>query len=141
MAVDLWAFVEKNLFLVIVFLASGGMLFFPLVQRLMAGAKDVSVPEAVQLINRRDAVVLDIRTSSEYASGHIPNARHIPAAEIEKRLKELEKLKNRPIIVACRGGNRAASACALLKKNGFQEVFPLKGGVPGWQQAAMPIEK
>ena len=142
MPVDPWVFIEKNLFLVIVCLVSGLMLLWPLVQRLMAGAvADVSVQQAVQLINRRDAVVLDVRDSAEYASGHIPNSRHIPAAEVEKRLKELDKLKSRPIVVSDRSGNRAAATCALLKKNGFQEVFPLKGGILGWQQAAMPIEK
>ena len=141
MPVDVWVFVEKNLFLVIVCVVSGAMLLFPLVQRLMTGAKDITVQQAVQLINRRDAVVLDVRDAAEYAAGHIPNARHIPAGDVEKRLKELEKLKNRPIVVSCRGGNRAAQVSALLKKHGFQEVFPLRGGIPGWQQAAMPIEK
>ena len=141
MPVDLWMFIEKNLFLVIVCVVSGLMLLWPLVQGLVTGAKDVTVQEAVQLINRRDAVVLDVRDATEYASGHIPNSRHIPAGEVEKRLKELEKLKSRPILVSDRTGNRAAATCALLKKNGFQEVFPLKGGVLGWQQAALPIEK
>ena len=141
MPVDVWVFIEKNLFLVIVCVVSGAMILWPLVQRLMTGGKDVTVQEAVQLINRRDAVVLDVRNASEFAAGHIPNARHIPAGEIEKRLKELDKLKSRPIVVSDQSGNRAAAACALLKKNGFAEVFPLKGGVLGWQQAAMPIEK
>ena len=141
MPVDVWAFLEKNLFLVIVCVVSGAMLLWPLFQRFTIGGKDVSVQEAVQLINRRDAVVLDVRNASEYAAGHIPNARHIPAGEIEKRLKELDKLKSRPIVVSDQSGNRAAASCALLKKNGFAEVFPLKGGVLGWQQAAMPIEK
>src|SRR5262245_54956778 len=141
MPVDVWVFIEKNLFLVIVCVVSGAMLLWPLVQRLMVGGKDVTVQEAVQLINRRDAVVLDVRNAADYAAGHIPNARHIPAGEIEKRLKELDKLKSRPIVVSDQSGNRAGAACALLKKNGFAEVFPLKGGVLGWQQAAMPIEK
>ena len=141
MPVDIWLFIEKNLFLVVVCVVSGAMLLWPLVRGGFSGAKDVSVQEAVQLINRRDAVVLDVRDATEYAAGHIPNSRHIPAAEIEKRLKELDKFKSRPIVISCRSGTRAASASAVLKKNGFQEVFPLKGGVLGWQQAAMPIEK
>jgi rhodanese-related sulfurtransferase len=60
---------------------------------------------------------------------------------MDKRLKELDKFKQRPVVVICRSGNRAASACAVLKKNGFAEAFALKGGVLGWQQANMPIEK
>lgn len=138
---DIWVFLQKNIFLVAVCLISGIMLLWPFLQRLRAGGKEVSVQEAVQLINRRDAVVLDVRDAAEYGSGHIPNARNIPAAEVGKRLKELEKFKQRPVIVVCRTGPRAAAACAELRKNGFQEVFPLKGGVAGWQQASLPLEK
>ncbi len=138
---DIWDFLQKNIFLIAVCLVSGIMLFWPMVQRLAAGGKEVSVPEAVQLINRREAIVLDVRDAAEYASGHIPNARHVPVGELGKRLKELEKFKQRPVIVACRSGTRAAGACAVLRKNGFQEVFSLKGGVLGWQQASMPVEK
>jgi rhodanese-related sulfurtransferase len=138
---DIWLFLQKNIFLVAVTLVSGGMLLWPLLQRAKLGTKEVSVTEAVQLINRRDAVVIDVRDAADFASGHIPNARHIPAGDVEKRLKELEKLKQRPVIVSCRSGNRSAATTALLRKNGFAEVFPLKGGILGWQQASMPLEK
>ena len=138
---DILVFLQKNIFLVAVFLVSGLMLLWPLLQKAATGAKEVSVPQAVQLINRRDALVLDVRDAAEFQSGHIPNARHIPAGEMEKRLKEIEKLKQRPVIVACRSGARAAATCALLRKQGFAEVFALKGGILGWQQANMPLEK
>lgn len=139
---DIWVFLQKNIFLVAVCLVSGIMLLWPLLQRMTTGtAKEVSAQEAVQLINRRDAIVVDIRDTSDFGAGHIPNARHIPAGEVEKRLKELEKVKQRPVIVACSRGTRAAATCALLRKNGFQEVFALKGGVLGWQQASLPLEK
>lgn len=138
---DFWVFLQNNIFLVAVCLVSGGMLLWPLVQKLATGAKEVSVQQAVQLINRRDAIVLDVRDASEFASGHLPHARHIPAAELEKRVKELEKFKNKPVVITCRSGSRAASACGTLRKHGFQEVFPLKGGVLGWTQASMPLEK
>jgi len=116
-------------------------LLWPVIQKLTVGGKDVSVTEAVQLINRKDAVVLDVRDGAEYASGHAPNARHIPLADLGKRLKELDKVKGRPLVVMCRSGTRAGTACALLRKNGFEEAFPLRGGLLGWQQASMPVEK
>ena len=141
MPVDIWVFLEKNLFLAVVCVVSLGMLLWPLIQGAATGAKNVSVQQAVQLINRRDAVLLDVRDAAEYAAGHLPNSRHIPIGEMDKRLKELDKFKQRPVVVICRSGNRAASACAVLKKNGFAEAFALKGGVLGWQQANMPIEK
>jgi rhodanese-related sulfurtransferase len=65
----------------------------------------------------------------------------MPVAEMEKRAKEIEKFKQRPVIVICRSGTRSVSACGALRKNGFQEVFALKGGILGWQQASMPLEK
>ena len=136
---DILAFLQNNIFLVAVCLLSGAMLLWPYVQKLSAGGKEISVPQAVQLINRRDAVVIDVREASEFETGHIPNARHIPAGEVEKRVKELEKFKQRPIIVS--GGARAISTCGVLRKQGFSEVFALKGGIAGWQQASMPLEK
>jgi len=138
---DFWVFLQNNIFLVAVTLVSGGMLIWPLVQRAGAGGKEVSVPQAVQLINRRDALVLDIRDTADFESGHVTNSRHIPAADVEKRVKELEKFKQKPIIVICRSGTRSASVGNVLRKNGFEEVFSLKGGVLGWTQASMPLEK
>jgi len=139
--VDIWVFVQKNIFLVGVCVASGAMLLWPLITRAVSGGGDVSALEAVQLINRRDAIVLDVRDAADYAAGHIANARHIPAAEIAKRADELSKFRERPILVSCQSGTRAAGAASQLRKLGFKEVFPLKGGVLGWQQASLPLER
>ena len=138
---DIFLFLKNNIFLVAVCAASGGMLLWPLLQKVIGGGKEVSVQQAVQLINRRDALVLDVRDASEYAGGHIPNARHIPMADMEKRVKELEKFKQRPVILICRSGARSGAASAILRKHGFDEAFSLKGGVLSWQQASLPIEK
>lgn len=138
---DILTFLKNNIFLVAICVVSGGLLLWPLIQKLTTGGKEVSVPEAIQLINRSDAVVLDVRDAAEFTAGHIPNSRHIPVGEIGKRLKELEKFKQRPIIVNCRSGTRSASACAVLRKNGFEQVVSLRGGMLGWQQASMPVEK
>jgi rhodanese-related sulfurtransferase len=95
----------------------------------------------VQLINRRDALVLDVRDKGEFAAGHIPNARNIPMPELSGRLRELEKFKARPIVINCQSGMRSASVCGLLRKNGFNEVFTLRGGLNGWVEASLPVEK
>jgi rhodanese-related sulfurtransferase len=137
-------FLQKNPFnLVLLFAAviTGGMLIWPLINRLFHTGNEVSVVEAVQLINRRDAVVLDVRESADYAAGHIGNARHIPEAQLAERIKELEKFRTRPIIISCRSGSRAAHAGNVLRKNGFGEVFVLSGGIAAWQQSSMPLEK
>ena len=122
-------------------LVSGGMLIWPLVGRFMRPGHEVGPIEAVQLINRRDAVVLDVRDAAEYKSGHITNARHLPEGELDARMKELEKIKSKPIIVSCARGNRSTNVANRLRKLGFTEVFGLRGGIAGWQQANMPLEK
>jgi rhodanese-related sulfurtransferase len=137
-------FLQKNPFNLMLFgtaVITGGMLIWPLINRPFRKVKEVGVVEAVQLINRRDAVVVDVRDSGEYAAGHIANARHVPEAQLADRLKELDKFKSRPIIVSCRSGGRAAGVVGTLAKNGFSEVFALRGGVAAWQQASMPLVK
>jgi rhodanese-related sulfurtransferase len=140
-----FAFLQKsyiNMLLFGVAVASGAMLLWPLVARLIgATVPQVGLNEAVRLINRRDALVIDVRDASEYAAGHIPRSRHIPASELDGRLPELAKFKERPILLGCQTGARAQRACAALSKAGFKEVFVLQGGIAAWQQAGMPLEK
>lgn len=132
-------FLQKNLWLVILAAVSGGMLIWPIISRLLSGARDVNAAQAVQLLNRQDAIMLDVRDLGEYAAGHVPNSKHIPFGDLERRLKELERHKSRPIIV--NGDSRAGQACALLRRAGFAEVFALRGGIMAWAQDNMPVEK
>lgn len=118
-------------------LISGGMLFWQLVN---SGGNDrVSPLQATLLLNRDDALVIDVREANEWTGGHIPNARHIPLGQLEKRLGEIEKFKTRPLIVSCQSGNRSSSACAKLKKHGFEKVFNLAGGIGAWREAGLPM--
>jgi rhodanese-related sulfurtransferase len=119
---------------------TGGMLLWPLVSRPLRAGSEVGPFDAVQLINRRDAAVIDVRDASDYAAGHIANARHVPENQVAQRLKELDKLKPRPVLVACRTGARAAAVANILRKNGFEAVA-LRGGVAAWQQAGLPLQK
>ncbi len=137
-------FLQKSPFNMLLFglaLASGGMLLWPLVSRPFRASHEVSVFEAVQLINRRDALVLDVRASGEYAAGHIANARHMQEAQLADRIKELDKFRSRPIVVSCGAGTRAPGVTGALRKQGFSEVFALRGGIAAWQQASLPLEK
>lgn len=139
-----FAFLQKtpmNLALFGAAVVSGLLLLWPAVARLMRPGQEVGPSEAVQLMNRRDAVVLDVRDAAEYKSGHITNARHVPEAELDARVKELEKVKARPIIVSCARGNRSAGVANRLRKLGFNEVFSLRGGIAAWREANMPLEK
>ena len=93
------------------------------------------------LINQKDAIVVDVREPGEYAQGHIINARNIPIGEIEARVKEIERFRERAVIMSCATGNRAGSAAGILRKHGFTNVVNLSGGIAAWQQAGLPTEK
>jgi rhodanese-related sulfurtransferase len=137
-------FLQKNpmnMVLLGTVIVSGLLLVWPMIAKLMRPGQEVGPAEAVTLINRRDAVVLDVRDAAEYKSGHITNARNVPEAELDARSKELDKVKAKPIIVSCGRGNRSAAIAAKLRKLGFAEVVSLRGGLAAWQQANMPLEK
>ena len=121
---------------------TGGMLAWPLFGRLAGGAApQVGAFEAVNLINRRDALVIDVRDKAAYDAGHVPNSRHVPLADLAGRLGDLEKFKSRPLLINCVPGAAASKACATLKQAGFKEVFALRGGMSGWAEASLPVEK
>ena len=130
-----------NMLLLGLAVSSGCMLLWPLVSRPFRQTHEVGTFEAVQLINRRDALVLDVRDTGDFAAGHITNARHIPEKQLADRMKELDKYKTRPVIVSCRTGSRAPAVSDTLRKQGFPEAFALRGGIAAWQQASLPLEK
>ncbi len=139
-----FVFLQKSPMNMVLFglaVVSGGMLLFPLFTRGVRASVEVGPTDAVMLINRKDAVVLDVRDDTEYAGGHITNARHIPEKQLEERMKELEKFKSKPVIVSCASGRRSASVVDSLRKQGFADVVALRGGISGWVQAGMPLEK
>jgi len=134
-------FVQKNIWLVLIAIVSGLMFIWPTIARRISQTREASVAEAVQMINRQDAQVVDVRDTGEFNAGHIANARHVPAAQVGERARELEKFKDRPIVLVCASGNRSAGAAAALKKAGFTQVWSLGGGMHAWQQAGMPVQK
>ena len=133
-------FVRNNILLFVVALVSGGMLLWPLVRR-TTGGPWVSTTEATHLINREDALIVDVREPNEFAAGHVLGAKNLPLVRLEASGADLAKKKERPLIVYCDGGERSAKALATLKKQGFTRVANLSGGLGAWQQAGLPVEK
>ena len=133
-------FIKNNLLLIAVAFISGAMLLWPYVRR-TSGGPWVSTLQATQLMNREDALVLDVRDTNEFAGGHMLGAKNIPLANLEARAGEIEKLKAKPVIVLCDDGSRAGKAAALLRGRGFANVVNLAGGFPAWQQAGLPVVK
>lgn len=119
-------------------IVSGGLLLVPM---LGAGGDAVSPQQAVLLVNRENAVVIDVREPTEFASGHLPAAKNIPLKDIESRSGELKKFLKRPLIVVCQSGNRSRAALASLRKAGFERVVNLEGGFAAWSQAGQPVSR
>lgn len=120
---------------------SGIMLLWPALMRGAGGVANVTPNEAVMLINRDNAVVLDVREDAEYANGHITDARNIPLAQLAERIKEIQRFKDKPILVNCQAGARSAKACDILRANQFTQVNNLQGGLNAWVQAKLPVVK
>lgn len=96
---------------------------------------------ATELINHRDAVVVDVRPAADFAQGHIINAINLPMNGFANQIGTLQKYKDRPIVVNCRSGAQSSAACSQLRKQGFSEVYNLRGGIMAWQNANLPVTR
>ena len=111
-----------------------------LIQNLLAGNKGNITPvEATEMMNHDDAVVIDVRPAADFSKGHIIKAINIPATNLMSQMNQLEKYKNKKIIMSCRSGAQSAVACKQLGKKGFENVYNLKGGILNWQSENLPV--
>ena len=132
-------FIIDNWMLISVAFASGAMLLWPAIQGATAGG--LSAANAVQLINRERAVVVDVSETEEFAQGHVGGAKNVPVGQLEQRLPEVVKNKTLPLILVCPSGARASRALAVAKKLGYEKAQVLAGGLKAWKEANLPVEK
>ena len=129
-------FFVENIFLIAIAFVSGAMLMWPLVRSRVSGPA-LTTLQVTQLINSKNATVVDIRPPEEFAKGSLPNARNLPADKVKERVSELKK--DKPLIVVCANGRNAGTVAAQLRSSGFNEVFVLGGGLAAWREAGLPI--
>lgn len=132
-------FFLENWLLIAVAFVSGGMLVWPLV-RGGGGAGAVGASEAVRMMNREKAVLIDVSEPREYAAGHAAQARSVPIGQLDAS-KDLPSNKALPLVVLCPTGARAGRAAASLRKLGYAQARALAGGTAAWRDAGLPIEK
>jgi rhodanese-related sulfurtransferase len=132
-------FLIDNWMLISVALASGAMLLWPALKGATGGG--VSTAQAVQLINRERAVVVDVCETEEFAAGHVGGAKNVPVGQLEQRLPEVVKNKTVPLILVCASGARANRALGVAKKLGYDKAQVLAGGMKSWKEANLPVEK
>jgi rhodanese-related sulfurtransferase len=133
-------FFIDNWFLFLAAAVSGGLLIWPMLGKNAGGASKVSTNDAVQLINREKAVLIDVSEPAEYAAGHAMGARSVPLGKLEGS-NDLPKNKALPLVVVCATGTRAGKAVTTLKKLGFDKATALAGGLEAWRAANLPVEK
>jgi rhodanese-related sulfurtransferase len=132
-------FLIDNWYLILAALTSGGLLLWPALQR-MGGPNRVSVPEAVRLINREKAVLIDVSEPAEFAAGHATQARNIPFGSLEGS-RALPTNKAVPLLLMCPTGAHAQRAVATLRKLGYEKAMAVIGGLDAWREAQLPVEK
>jgi rhodanese-related sulfurtransferase len=132
------SFLIENWLPAVMALVSGGLLLWPALQRGAQGGA-ISPNEAVRLINREKAVVIDVCEPEEYAAGHVAGARSVPLKTIEGS-KDLPSNKALPLVVVCASGARATRAAGLLRKAGYEKAQALAGGLRAWREAGLPVE-
>jgi rhodanese-related sulfurtransferase len=132
-------FIIDNWYLFFIALASGGMLLAPLVREAAGGT--LTPANAVLLINREKAVVIDVSEPEEFAAGHVGGAKNVPLAQLEERLPMVVKNKALPLVLVCAKGARAQRAVGVAQKLGYDKAQALAGGMKAWRDASMPVEK
>jgi len=107
----------------------------------LTGAPQISPQQTTLLINRENAVVIDLREQTEFDKGHIITSKNIPVANLQTKLSSLEKFKTSPIVLAFSSGQYPSNVVPTLKNGGFEKIYCLKGGIPAWINADLPLEK
>jgi len=138
---ELLAFAGRNPYLSLALAGLTVAIVYTEVARLFRGYKALRPAELTALVNRENALVVDLSSSSEFEKGHIAGSRNIAPSQFDPENKQLVAAKALPVVAVCRSGQASATAAARLKKAGFEQVYWLDGGIAAWQQADLPLVK
>ncbi|MFJ1300573.1 rhodanese-like domain-containing protein [Pseudomonadota bacterium AL_CKDN230030165-1A_HGKHYDSX7] len=128
---------QNNIFILAVAVVSGVMLCLPGLRKGRGGAHAVDIAQATQLVNKSQAVWIDVRAAEQYQAGHIAQARSLPAQDLESKAGNLPK--NKPLILVCEQGRAAPRIAQRLRSQGFADVYTLEGGMRAWYAANLPV--
>jgi rhodanese-related sulfurtransferase len=137
---EILIFLEAHWTLSLALVALLFLLFMIELIRLKHSAQRITPLQLTQLINHKNATVIDLRTAEDFAKGHIVGAVSLPLSEYKANPKKLDKFKSKPIVLLCAKGIESPKIAAPLKEQGFH-VHVLGGGIQNWIQAEMPVVK
>ncbi|ALN83625.1 MULTISPECIES: rhodanese-like domain-containing protein [Lysobacter] len=138
---ELLAFAGRHMYLSLGFVGLTVAIVYTEIARLFRGYKALRPAELTALINRDNALVIDLSASGEFEKGHIAGSRSVQVSQFDPESKLLANAKALPVVAVCRTGQASADAAKRLKKAGFEQVYWLDGGVQAWQQADLPLIK
>ena len=137
----LLAFAGENQLLVMILVGLTLAIVYTEFSRLTSGFKAIDPAGLTALVNRQDALVVDVSAATDFEKGHIAGAKNVQMSQLDADNKVLAKVKELPLAVVCRTGNGSAEAARKLAKAGFRQVHWLDGGLAAWQQASLPLVK
>jgi rhodanese-related sulfurtransferase len=137
----LLAFAGENQFLAMAFVGLTFALIYTEISRLTSGFKAVDPAGLTALVNRHDALLVDVSAADDFEKGHIAGAKNVQMSQFDADNKILAKVRDLPVAVVCRTGNTSADAARKLAKAGFKQVHWLDGGLAAWSQAQLPLVK
>lgn len=130
-------FLAQNWYLLVIAAVTGGMLLWPNLRGVGAG---ISAQQAVFTLNREKGFLLDVRQPEEFSRSRALGAVNVPLGNLSERLGDLPKNRKTPLVVLCESGARAERAAQQLRKQGFESVQVVQGGMRAWSEAQLPVE-
>ena len=138
---DLLAFAGRHPILLLALAGLTLAIVFNELASLLRGVKGVGPAALTALINRDNALVVDLRPQADFEKGHIPGARNVQMSQFDPENKQLAAARSLPVVLVCKAGQTSSGAAARLRKAGFERVYVLDGGIGAWQQADLPLAK
>jgi rhodanese-related sulfurtransferase len=135
-------FIGNHMMLALLFVILAAAIVAGEAMRLLRKYKELTPAELTQLINRENALVVDLSSINDFEKAHIPGSKHVAMSQFDPETnKDLSKAKELPVVAVCKDGRTSDKAAARLVKAGFQRVYILGGGIYAWQQAQLPVAK
>ena len=134
-------FLGNHLYLTLGFIGVVLALVVTEAQRFTRGYKALTLGGLTQLVNRENALLIDVSSLQDFEKGHVPGAKHVAMSQFDPESKDLAKARDLPIAIYCRNGQTSAQAAKRLFKAGFAKVYWLEGGLAAWTEAQLPLAK
>lgn len=138
---QLWAFAGRHELLSIGLVGLTVAIIVNEVMQLFRGYKTLRPAGLTALVNRDNALVVDLRPMADFDKGHIPGSKNVQMSQFDPESKQLAPAKALPVVLVCKTGQTSGAAAKRLKKAGFEKVYSLEGGIAAWQQADLPLVK